>query len=336
MTYTHPLHDRLLQGGWAEVQALERTGEQEAVDLDFKAKVDPMHGGLDKKDREIIAQTVSALANSMGGAVVWGVDCRSNEEGIDAVTGLKPITGVRRFASEVASVIPHLVMPRLEDVRVNFIENPGRADSGVLVVSVGRSERRPHRSEATGDKRYYKRSGSNTVQMEHFDVEDAFRRMSVAKLEFDAPVPFEGGSSGNTRHFFLSFFLRNVSNVSAKFPFVEVEKLRGGLVWEHGNDGNNTFPLKPTPRNQLRAFAGDANTVIHPGQAIEVFRLVFHVQIPSRDLNTSDQHPRWPDGFRPIASAAFELVLRVACENAPLARQAFEFSGTELEDLLQV
>lgn len=336
MTYRHSIHEALLRGGWAEVLSIVARGEQEAVDQDFKGKSDPTNGKLEKKEREILAQALAAFANSMGGVVIYGIDCRPNGDGVDEATAIKPIRGIRRFASEVKTNIPNLAMPRLEDVSVDLIEDPGQPDAGVLMISVGRSERRPHRSEAAGDKRYYKRSGSNTVQMEHFDVEDAFRRMSVAKLEFDAPTCVRGGSTGNTFHYYLSFCLRNVSAMSAKFPFVEIERLAGGLVWEYGIDGRGTFPLRPTGLNQFHSFAGDANTVIHPDQAIEVFRLVFHVQRPSREVNMSQQHPRWPEGFKPIADASLELVLKIACENAPLARQTFQYCDTDLEDILGV
>ncbi len=73
-----------------------------------------------------------------------------------------------------------------------------------------------------------------------------------------------------------------------------------------------------------------------PGQAIEVFKLVFHVPRPSRELNVSAQHPKWPEGFKPIEDASLEIVLGVACENAPLTRQIFQFSGIDLEDILGV
>lgn len=332
----HAIHERLLRDGWPEVLSIVSRREQETVDLDFKSKSDPAHGALDRKDREILAQTLSALANSIGGAVIYGIDCRVNDDGVDAAADIKAIQGIRRFASEVTANIANLVLPRLESVAVDLIEKPGAPDTGILVISVERSERRPHRSEAAGDKRYYKRSGSNTVQMEHFDVEDAFHRQSVAKLEFDTPTPFEGGSSNNTHHYYLAFFLRNVSNVTAKFPFVEVERLQGGVIWQYGIDGNGTFPLKPMPTSRLRWFGGDANIVIHPGQAIDVFRLVFHVQRPSREINSSAQHATWPEGFIPIATASLELSLRIACENAALMRQTFQYSGAELADLLKV
>ena len=56
----HAIHGRLLRDGWPEVLSIVSRREQETVDLDFKSKADPTHGALDRKDREILAQTLSA------------------------------------------------------------------------------------------------------------------------------------------------------------------------------------------------------------------------------------------------------------------------------------
>jgi|GEM_PF-3083192 len=234
------------QNGWTEIQALVARAEQETVDLDFKNKVDPSHGAADKKDREILAQTLTAFANSMGGLAVFGVDCRT-VAGVDEASAVNEISGIRRFASDVKTNIPNLAMPRLEDVTVDFIENPAQPDKGVLLVSVGRSERRPHRSEAAGDKRYYKRSGSNTVQMEHFDVEDAFNRMTSAKLEFGKLTTRNSGGAGDIERGLIDFPLMNVSLVTARFPFVEIARLVGGLVNAYGVNDNGHFALRQSP-----------------------------------------------------------------------------------------
>jgi predicted HTH transcriptional regulator len=112
MVFRHPVHESLLSEGWAEVQSLRDRGEQETVELDFKTKSDPTTGALEKKEREILAQAMAALANSMGGAIIYGIDCRTNSDGVDEACGLKPIQSIKRFASEVRTNIPNLVIPR--------------------------------------------------------------------------------------------------------------------------------------------------------------------------------------------------------------------------------
>lgn len=328
MPYLHRLHETALKSGWQAIEGL--IGEQETLDLEFKNKVTPDDGALTPKDREILGPLIVAFANSMGGLAVVGVDCREGDDGADQAQSIHPIANVRRFASEVRNNIPNFAMPRLEDVTVNFIEKPGAQGTGVVMISVGRSERRPHRCECKNRKSYFKRSGASTLEMEAFEIEDAYRRISIAKLEIDTPQVMEGGRSGNTDTRFLSFLVRNIANQTAKFPLVRIESITGGKVWEYGVNGSGYFPLARAHPLFPGTFAGDSNTVIHPGQSLEVFRLVFHVQIPSYEINSTDSHAAWPKGFIPPEQAHLDLTLITSCENAAPTRQVFEFRGRKL------
>jgi hypothetical protein len=334
MAYVHPLHERVRRVGWQEVGAIVSTGIQEAVDLDFKNKSDPSNGVIDKKDREILAQTLTAFANSMGGLLVFGIDCRSQANGPDQAQAINPIRGTKRFLSDVSTNIPNLAMPRLEDVTVDIVENPANPDVGVLLISVGRSERRPHRSEAAGDKRYYKRSGSNTLPMEHFDIEDAFHRISVAKLEIGKLACRTGGGVGDIEQNLVSISLANASSMSARFPYLNIKSLTGGTVWDGGLDGNGNFPLRPS--NGRRTFAGDANSIIHPGQEIVVFNLIFHLQRKARLINWSKSIVVSESDMQRVDQAKLDMVLEIASENAPLMSVDVCLSNDELMDLFRI
>ena len=71
---------------------------------------------------------------------------------------------------------------------------PGRDGAGYLLIEVGRSERRPHRCEF-GEKQYFKRVGDSSIAMEHYDIEDSFKRMTIPKLTAHFKLQ-EGGSAG--------------------------------------------------------------------------------------------------------------------------------------------
>ena len=340
MGYVHPLHQDMLSKGWPRVDQLLSDRQQEDVDLDFKAKVDASSGAIDKKDRETLAQTLSAFANSMGGLIVFGVDARQlAPDQPDEVVGIKHISDIRKFASDVKANIPNSTMARLEEVTVDYVEDPSHLGDGVLLVSVARSERRPHRSEAAGDKRYYKRSGSNTIQMEHFEIEDAFRRMSVAELKIGEPRHSKGGGVGTTETHYVQFPLINVSNVSARFPYVKVEKLSGATVHQYGNGDlrDSHYPIPAKPRGQHRIFAGGADVVLHPGQEVNVFCLVFHIDRAERLICWDAQHPvQVGQVYHPLSKVRVDIEICVACEHAPLRRQRFVLGETDIEDLVGI
>jgi hypothetical protein len=60
----------------------------------------PSKGAADKSDKELLGRTLSALANSMGGLLLWGVDARRGQNNIDAVSGFEPIADVARLRAK--------------------------------------------------------------------------------------------------------------------------------------------------------------------------------------------------------------------------------------------
>ena len=80
-------------------------------------------GKLEKKDTELLTQTLTAFANSDGGLLLVGIDCRPNPtDKTDEACGILPVTGIRKFAADVKANILNFAKPNLEDVTVERIE----------------------------------------------------------------------------------------------------------------------------------------------------------------------------------------------------------------------
>jgi hypothetical protein len=178
-----------------DYEDIERRGEQaliEAIDqglpegltLDYKISHprNPLfegNGSLSRKGRELIAEAVSAFANSAGGLLVIGVECKQLD-GVDRPTRLVPVSNFARTSSALLGIAAQLVLPRVDGLRFLPIAAKGGEDEGYLIIEIPRSERRPHMSQA--DRHYYKRSGTSTFPMEHYDIEDAYRRQTAPLL----------------------------------------------------------------------------------------------------------------------------------------------------------
>jgi predicted HTH transcriptional regulator len=165
------LFDMLVAEGEEAVGKLMAQRFQENVELEFKTKSNPNNGELTKEDRKNLGITLSALSNSMGGILIWGILAAKNEDGVDCAFELRPISEIEKFKSEVERSLSQALMPRHDDIRVVRISLSTNPASGYLVIRVGRSERRPHRCEF-GEKHYFKRIGDSSVAMEHYDIED--------------------------------------------------------------------------------------------------------------------------------------------------------------------
>ena len=155
--------------------------------------------------------------------MIWGVEAAPDADGLDVAEKAVPIPNLAHFRSDVERAVGELLMLRHDGIEIVAIDDPAITDAGYLAIWVDRSYCRPHRSEAAGDKRYYKRAGNSSFIMEHYDIEDAFNRIAPTELRlcFGA-VMDEGtfGSAAETSHVHvLKFLLRNDDRRSACAPY---------------------------------------------------------------------------------------------------------------------
>ena len=221
------LFDALVSEGETAIDALIADGHQESVDLEFKAKEDPKRGEASKDGIRQLGRALSAFSNSMGGVVVWGVEARKDPNtGVDCAIATNPIASIDRFKSDFVRACSQVIMPRHDGIAVESIASVRHVSAGYLAIYVERSDRRPHRSEVSGDKQYYKRSGDSTVAMEHYDIEDSFKRLTVPTLELQWKLlsgSTVGGPGGKTYNVSIELRLLNSSSISARFPYVLID-----------------------------------------------------------------------------------------------------------------
>ena len=323
------LFDQIVIGGATEIARLVHERLQETVDLEFKTKSDPSHGRLDRNDKEVLGKILSAFSNSAGGTLIYGILGRPNEEGIDCASGCQPISNLDTFRSEVTRAVGELLMPRSDAIVIHAVPDVQMPESGYLALFIGRSERRPHRSEAKGDKRYYKRAGNSSYMMEHFDIEDAFRRQERARLEIKYSIS-RGISLSDSRIGILeqdvkiAIELENISNVTARFPYLHI------LNWSHqlkpDHDGR-MIGLRQSinPSTGAFFFDGGADHVINPGVARLACSLLLHLKAagPERAISSED-----------IPTLTFEY--RMGCEHSPVHRGSVSIDAEEFKTLMSI
>ncbi len=294
------LFESLLAEGEVGIDRLVMERAQESVTLDFKQKVNATNGEIGKDDRKVFGKVLSAFSNSAGGLVIFGVEARKGLDDVDCAQSAKPIAEIERFEAEMRAASGTLLQPRHDGIEVRSIPSTRQPGAGYLLVRVERSDRRPHRAEAAGQKQYYKRAGDSSFEMEHYDIEDAFRRISSPDLE----VEVDRGSytlSGSTVVSDLIFYLRNQSSITAKFPYMHLICVQGitlsrdefAYIVRGGADGWFTF-------------SGLAEAVIHPGLRRPFARAVVQHSIKNNDLSSIASNKGEMFSFR----------MRWGCENS--------------------
>lgn len=252
---------------------------QEGLRLDFKAPAVGKPGAaftpqgqLTKDGRSSLAKALSAFSNSAGGVLVIGVECRKNADGVDCACDLEPLPNWRTALSAVSSAVGDLLQPKNDGIRIDGFASDGNQSLGYIVVDVPRSERRPHRSEAADLKQYFKRSGSGSYAMEHFDIEDAFRRTAVPELKLRTDDR-KFRSSGSNGYYNIQLWLDNVSSVTAFFPSITTWDCTGiQFGW-----GDDRLPSvrRINEADKVTAY-GDSEFVIHPDSTRQIEEFEFH------------------------------------------------------------
>jgi hypothetical protein len=164
----------------ADVNALIVDHHHESETVEYKTASVP----FSNKEKDEIAKDVSAMANSGGGTIIYGVATESSVKTSPARIESIDVKNIETFSRVVNSNI----QPRIEGIRLRALPPDSPQ---VLVVYVPQSRHSPHQSSV--DKKYYHRSGIESIPMGHDLVELHFgRRLGpILKLVHKALTPVE-------------------------------------------------------------------------------------------------------------------------------------------------
>ena len=244
---------------------------------------------MEEDDRKTLGEALSGFANTEGGVIVWGVDCRrgADRDDPDAVQELKPIRNLRRWLSDLQSYEHQVASPALAGVRHAIIIDPTQGDDvGYAVTYVPRSEGQPVMAIAKMKEQYsyFVRSGSSFGKMTHSLVADRFGRRPHPDLKISLVGGVKNEADG-IRDYEFTLGIKNIGRGLALYPAV-LFGVAGGLKFsEFGLDGNRNEGL-PRQRRGARQhvqldehlYAGGINDVIHPGTTRDVTKLIFSFQ----------------------------------------------------------
>lgn len=243
----------------------------EDLHLDFKTL---RNSSFDRDDRRNLATAMSGFANSDGGVIVWGVDARKSEDGIDCAEAERLIPSVHMTLSRLQTLTGEAASPVPDGVEHRVAPAEGEAD--FIVSLVPPSDAGPHMAKL-GEDRYYKRSGDSFRRMEHFDLEDMFGRRKRPVLELNHRLMPYGSRSGSPRTVHLIVAVVGIANRGrgvARFPNLELRIHPPHRVAPTGLDGQRHTGLpelaRPGPPGVHHIFAGGVDDVIHIGSVREV------------------------------------------------------------------
>ncbi len=267
--------------------------QEENLWLDFKVSKNSTLNSTD--DKRNLARALSGFANSSGGLIIWGIDARKNDNGVDCAVELKPLDNIKIFVTRLNALTGDGVDPTVANVTHRSLEIEN--GKGYVLSLIPESATGPHMAKL-GEDRYYKRSGDSFYKMEHYDVADMFGKRNKPKLKITYQVTNPGRSVS------VTIGLKNEGRATACAPFLAFGCNRPLARDPYGLDGNGNEGL-PNQRSQYAklpwAYGGSMDLPIHPKMSKNVAKL-------SLGLNSE----------RPAPIEDLVVQYAIACENQPL------------------
>jgi hypothetical protein len=202
---------------------------EESNSLDYKAA--GAFFGEDKKKRDVrteITKDISAMANSNGGTIIYGIAECSDHAKRHLPERIDPISRAQ-FSKEWLEHIISNIEPRIPSVKIIPVEIPPNPDHVAYVVEIPKSTT-AHQSM---DLKYYRRYNFESVPMQDFEIRDVMNRQRFPTLSVSAVLAFYGNGGA------LHVEIQNTSDVLARNFAVKINtpvNWKGRqFIFEEGN-----------------------------------------------------------------------------------------------------
>ena len=179
---------------------------EESTNLEYK---DPRALNNNKE----IAKDISAMANSNGGVIIYGL-CEDNKD--HKPTRIDWIKDNQQ-KERIEQVLQANVTPKIE-IRIKSVLCKVDSSKFILKVEVPKSDTAPHQDHFDKDRRiYWRRNGYTTREMEHYEVESLFFTRKSPKLE----IFLKDVSESRDRPAF-NIYIRNIGKVVAEQTHIQL------------------------------------------------------------------------------------------------------------------
>ena len=165
-----------------DLQSLISDGVEEGTQLDYKSGIDKTK----EKWKSEIAKDVSAMANSNGGVIIYGIKEYDEEDKRYLPEKIVPLDTTMISRETLMQVITNNISPKIEGVEIQTItvcqEKPNEV---VYVITIPQSST-AHQSLRA--KQYFKRYGSITGAMEDYEIRDIMNRCMHPDIEMEFEI----------------------------------------------------------------------------------------------------------------------------------------------------
>ena len=244
-------------------------GRTEDLYLECKTiNEDEIHSNMTTNSQSVVyfnyGKALSAFANAEGGIVVWGLFAKEGDKhSPDLIQEDRPVKQVTKVKTDFDSMTGKVVSRRVVGVQNKIVYTDKANDLGFIVTYIPKSDEAPHRVEGDkkGSRRYYRRHGNGSYEMEHYELEELFGGRTRPKLKVIVRYYIHTRANG-LQQCSIDIGLKNIGMSVAKYPLLEIIELGQFSKAGFGIDGNRNTGL-PQPKGNSNKYQGGVSDIIH-------------------------------------------------------------------------
>ncbi|MCE8485537.1 ATP-binding protein [Bacteroides uniformis] len=160
----------------ADLERLIENKIPESTTLEYKSSFATQN----KKWKEELAKDISAMANSNGGVIIYGIREKECEGGDSVPEKLLPISNSDMSKDQLTQLISSNIQPVINGVEIIFI--PYDAGAGFYIVTIPQSNT-AHQNRLTHI--YYKRRNATVEAMEDYEIRDIMNRSKTPIIDVE-------------------------------------------------------------------------------------------------------------------------------------------------------
>lgn len=209
----------------AAVQQYITDGIEESLTLEYKAA-----GALgrSREKKKEVGKDVSAMANSAGGTIIYGVAEYQVPSKKHLPEKIDPVDRTE-FSREWLEQVINNIRPRIDGLVITPIPvEPNPTVDTVYVVEIPQSTT----AHQASDQRYYKRYNFQSIPMEDHEIRDVMARQKHPKIDLSFQIEVStqnytsggiGGEVTTSTEYNLKITARNVGQVYARYVNVFIQ-----------------------------------------------------------------------------------------------------------------
>ena len=158
---------------WTEIKIKNLIASEVEESLTLEYKSAEALGRNDYQKQEI-TKDVSAMANSAGGLLIYGIAENSQADKRHLPEKITPVDRFE-FPREWIEQVINSIRPRINGILIHSVALASGENDVVYIVEIPQS----HTAHQAGNKRYYKRFNFQSVPMEDYEIRDVMFRQQM-------------------------------------------------------------------------------------------------------------------------------------------------------------